>query len=447
MGFIRQPAVAGSFYPADPHQLAADLRRMLDSVAGPRQLPPKALIAPHAGYVYSGPIAATAYARLSEAHRDISRVILIGPAHRVAFAGIGVSTADAFRTPLGDIPLDGAAIAKALTSPGVVALDEAHREEHSLEVHLPFLQMLLDRFTLVPLVAGNAPDQMVADVLESLWGGRETLIVVSSDLSHYHDYDTASARDRATADAIAQLDASFDHYSACGRTPLGGLLSLAKRRGMRIETLDVRNSGDTAGPRDRVVGYGAWALHEASAQPDLPELLLSLARQAIERHLSDRQAPLSVPPLPELQEKGASFVTLHKDGHLRGCIGSPIAWRPLAEDVTENAVRAAFSDPRFPPVGADEMFRVKLSLSLLTPPEPMQFRDEADLLAQLRPGIDGLIIEDQGRHALFLPAVWAQLPDKGAFLTHLKSKASLPADHWSDSFRASRFVAEEYHEA
>lgn len=446
MGFIRQPAVAGTFYPADPHQLAADLRRMLNSVPGPRQPAPKALIAPHAGYVYSGPIAATAYARLREAHRDISRVVLIGPAHRVAFSGIGVSTADAFRTPLGDIPLDARLIAKALTCPGVAALDEAHRQEHSLEVHLPFLQMLLDRFTLVPLVAGDASDQLVADLLESLWGGPETLIVVSSDLSHYQDYDAASARDRATAEAIAQLDASFDHHSACGRTPLGGLLTLAKQRGLKIETLDVRNSGDTAGPRDRVVGYGAWALYEAGTQKALPDILLTLARQAIEQRLSDRQKPLAVPPLPELQEKGASFVTLHKDGHLRGCIGSPVAWRPLAEDVADNAVRAAFSDPRFPPMGADEMFRVKLSLSLLTPPEPMRFQDEEDLLAQLRPGIDGLIIEDQGHHALFLPAVWSQLPDAGDFLGRLKSKAGLPEGHWSSGFRASRFIAEEYHE-
>lgn len=447
MGFIRQPAVAGTFYSADPQQLAADLRRMLESVTGPRQRAPKAMIAPHAGYVYSGPIAATAYARLKEAHRDISRVVLIGPSHRVAFSGIGISTAEAFRTPLGDVPLDAVFIAEALSCPGVTALDEAHRQEHSLEVHLPFLQMLLDRFTLVPLVAGDASDEMVAEVLEALWGGPETLIVVSSDLSHYHDYEEASSRDHATAEAIAQLDASFDHRSACGRTPLGGLLKLAKKRGMRIETLDVRNSGDTAGPRDRVVGYGAWALYEPAPQKAVPDILLGLARQAIERRLSDRRPPLELPLLPELQENGASFVTLHKDGHLRGCIGSPVAWRPLAEDVADNAVRAAFSDPRFPPMGADEMFRVKLSLSLLTPPEPMSFTDEEDLLSQLRPGIDGLIIEEQGRHALFLPAVWEQLPEPEDFLRHLKHKAGLPADHWSSGFRASRFVAEEYHES
>ncbi len=447
MAFVRPPAVAGSFYPADPRLLAADVRRLLADAGGEAHPAPKALIAPHAGYIYSGPIAATAYAHLRDHGRDISRVVLIGPAHRVAFRGIGISTAQAFRTPLGDIPLDPLG-ADLLSIPGVVALDEAHREEHSLEVHLPFLQTLLDRFTLLPLIAGAAPDGLVADVLDAAWGGPETLIVISSDLSHYHDYDTAAERDRATADAIARLDPdSFDHYGACGRTPLGGLLTLARRRGMRIEPLDIRNSGDTAGTRDKVVGYGSWALYESRPDRTLPQTLLALARRAIERRLTDRHEPLPIPDLPRLHEKGACFVTLHRDGNLRGCIGSPVAWRSLGEDLIDNAARAAFSDPRFPPVGADEMFRVSLSVSVLSEPELMTFKDEDDLLSQLRPGVDGLVIEDRGHHALFLPAVWELLPDPDAFLGHLKAKAGLGANHWSDRFEASRFTATEYHEA
>lgn len=216
---------------------------------------------------------------------------------------------------------------------------------------------------------------------------------------------------------------------------------------MRIQPLDIRNSGDTAGPRDRVVGYGAWALYESRPELALPHRLLSLARRAIEHRLSDRAEPIELPDDPALQQKGACFVTLHRDGQLRGCIGSPTAWRSLGEDVTDNAVRAAFSDPRFPPVGADELFRVKLSLSLLSAPEPIRFTDETDLLAQLRPGTDGLIIEDRDRHALFLPAVWEQVSDPQAFLGHLKGKAGMSPDHWSDSFRAFRFTAEDHHEA
>jgi AmmeMemoRadiSam system protein B/AmmeMemoRadiSam system protein A len=447
MAFIRPPAVAGSFYPADPQMLAAHVRRLLAGAGWTSQPVPKALIAPHAGYVYSGPIAATAYAHLRNHEHEISRVVLIGPAHRVSFRGIGISTAEAFRTPLGDIPLDPQGTA-LLAIPGVVALDEAHREEHSLEVHLPFLQTLLDRFTLLPLIAGAAPDQLVADVLEAAWGGPETLIVISSDLSHYHDYHTATERDRATADAIARLDpSSFDHDGACGRTPLGGLLTLARRRGMRIEPLDIRNSGDTAGPRDRVVGYGSWALYDPRTNAELGQVLLGLARRAIERRLTDHHQPLPIPDLPALNESGACFVTLHRDGALRGCIGSPMAWRALAEDVIDNAARAAFSDPRFPPVGADEMFRVTVSVSLLSAPEPLEFADEADLLSQVRPGVDGLVIEDRDHHALFLPAVWDQLPDPAAFLGHLKTKAGLGTHHWSDRFQASRFTVTEYHEA
>lgn len=444
---VRDPAVAGSFYPADPTALDSELRRMLDSAPHEPSPAPKAIIAPHAGYIYSGPIAASAYARLDSVRDEISRVVLVGPAHRLAFRGIGVSTAQAFRTPLGLVPLDPAC-GRLTAFSGVVALDEAHRTEHSLEVHLPFLQTVLDHFTLVPLVVGMTSDEEVADLLELLWGGPETLIVISTDLSHYHDYKSATERDRQTAEAIQRFDPeSFDHHGACGRTPLGGLLTLARRRGMRIEALDIRNSGDTAGPRDRVVGYGAWALYESRPDPTLPQLLLGLARRAIERRLTDRPDPIELPDIPALQEKGASFVTLHRDGQLRGCIGSPTAWRSLAEDVTDNAVRAAFSDPRFPPVGADEMFRVKLSLSLLTAPEPIRFTDEEDLLSQLRPGIDGLIIEDRDRHALFLPAVWEQLPEPKDFLGHLKAKAGLNPHHWSDTFRALRFTAEEHHEA
>lgn len=209
---------------------------------------------------------------------------------------------------------------------------------------------------------------------------------------------------------------------------------------MRMEPLDRRKSGDTA-------GHGRWPLDESQSNASVPRVLLALARRAIERRLTDRHHPLPIPDMPELTERGACFVTLRRDGNLRGCIGSPVAWRSLAEDVIDNAARAAFSDPRFPSVGADEMFRVTLSVSLLSEPEPMDFTDEADLLAQLRPGVDGLVIEDRGHHALFLPAVWDQLPDAAALLGHLKAKAGLGTHHWSDRFQASRFTVTEYHEA
>lgn len=261
MLLVRQPAVADRFYPGDPRELT----RMLDAFLAdtqPHTPPPKAVIVPHAGYIYSGPIAATAYATLAPARGIVTRVILMGPSHRVPLRGLATSSADRFDTPLGAVPLDRAAINQALALPQVRSMDEAHALEHSLEVQLPFLQRVLADFSLVPFVVGDASPDAVAEVLELLWGGPETLIVISSDLSHYQDDRTARRLDAATSAAIESLrpdDIGYDQ--ACGRTPVNGLLTVAKRHGLQARTLDLRNSGDTAGSRDQVVGYGAYVFH------------------------------------------------------------------------------------------------------------------------------------------------------------------------------------------
>ncbi|RRQ20877.1 AmmeMemoRadiSam system protein B [Thiohalobacter thiocyanaticus] len=261
MSQIRQPAVAGMFYPDDPAVLRRQVRDLLAAAESPTEPPPKAIIAPHAGYVYSGPVAASVYGRLGRARDHIRRVVLLGPSHRVPFHGLAAPSSEAFRTPLGDIPVDTEAIAGLRDFPQVQVRDDAHALEHSLEVQLPFLQEVLGEFRLIPLVVGDASYAEVREVLDHLWGGEETLIVISSDLSHYHDYDTARALDRATSVAIEALAPErIDYDHACGRTPVGGLLQAARARGLHAHTLDLRNSGDTAGPRDRVVGYGAYAI-------------------------------------------------------------------------------------------------------------------------------------------------------------------------------------------
>ncbi len=258
---VRPAAVAGMFYPGSPAALAESVRACLGALdrAPAASAPPKAVIVPHAGYIYSGPIAGVAYARLAAGRRTIRRVVLLGPTHRVPVRGLALPTARAFATPLGDVEIDRRAALLALTLPQVQESDAAHALEHSLEVQLPFLQAVLDEFRIVPFAVGDATADEVADVIDRLWGGPETLIVVSSDLSHYHRYAEARAIDRGTADAILALAPALDHEQACGATPVNGLLLCARRRGLAPELLDLRNSGDTAGDRSRVVGYASFA--------------------------------------------------------------------------------------------------------------------------------------------------------------------------------------------
>ena len=261
MSRIRAAAVAGLFYPADAAQLHTDIQSMLASTELTGSAP-KALIVPHAGYIYSGPVAATAFAQLESVRSTVRRVILLGPCHRVPLRGLATSSADYFETPLGNVRIDRDAISLIAAMPQVEEFDLTHQQEHSLEVQLPFLQEGLDDFSLVPLVVGDTSAEEVSAVLERLWGGEETLVVISSDLSHYHDYNTARTMDSETCQAIEEMNPAAIHYDqACGRNPVNGLLLAAKKHGLHATTLDLRNSGDTAGDRSNVVGYGAWAFN------------------------------------------------------------------------------------------------------------------------------------------------------------------------------------------
>ncbi len=266
MSSIRPAAVAGTFYPGDPAALAAEVAAYLADAReqGADARVPKAIIAPHAGYMYSGPIAARVYARVAPFRDRISRVVLAGPAHRVHVRGAAVPDAEAFDSPLGSVALDRVALERLRRLPFVQLSSRAHAFEHSLEVHVPFLQSVLEAFTLVPVVVGDATPAQMAQLLEAVWGGDETLIVVSSDLSHYHPYEVARALDRHTVDRVLRLDSGLEPDEACGAAPINGLLELARRRAMTPELVDLRNSGDTAGGRDRVVGYAAFAFHEAA---------------------------------------------------------------------------------------------------------------------------------------------------------------------------------------
>ncbi len=258
---IREAAVAGLFYDADARRLSRHINNLMGAITVIPRARPKALIVPHAGYAYSGHTAAEAYQCLRPLRDLITRVVVLGPAHRVYLQGMAVPSVDAFGTPLGEVPLDRSSIASISDLPGVCVSDEAHREEHSLEVQLPFLQTVLARFSLVPIVVGDCAPDRVAAVVDSLWGGEETLIVISSDLSHFHGYEEAGILDARTCDRVVARDSGLTGEDACGARAINGFMRSRHSRQLAVELLDLCNSGDTAGEKSRVVGYGAFVLH------------------------------------------------------------------------------------------------------------------------------------------------------------------------------------------
>ncbi|WP_394757219.1 AmmeMemoRadiSam system protein B [Rhodoferax sp.] len=272
MDTVRPPAVAGAFYPGQASVLGHDVTTMLAQArprVGPGHPTPKALIVPHAGYLYSGATAGLAYAQLASGRASIRRVVLLGPAHRAPLRGLALPGVDAFATPLGRIEIDQDAVAALAPLPQVVVSRAAHALEHSLEVQLPFLQTALDDFKLLPLVVGDATPAQVAEVLEALWGGAESLIVISSDLSHFLPYDTAQAVDRDTVQNMIRLNSSLTHHQACGAAPVNGLLQAARQHHLQPELLGLCNSGDTAGDKNRVVGYAALAFRQELVDVEL----------------------------------------------------------------------------------------------------------------------------------------------------------------------------------
>ncbi|MBM3908213.1 MAG: AmmeMemoRadiSam system protein B [Gemmatimonadetes bacterium] len=457
MPTTRPPAVAGTFYPDAAAVLEREVGEMLAHPKGPALAgAPKALIVPHAGYIYSGPIAASAYARLAPLRGRVRRVVLLGPAHFVAVRGLALPKAEAFETPLGVIPLDTAMMARLDALPPVSRSVAAHAPEHSLEVQLPFLQRVLGDFLLVPLVVGDTDADEVAAVLEAAWGGDETLIVISSDLSHYLTDERARVADRRTVDDILSLR-EVGHRQACGATPVNGLLVAARRRGLQPVALDVRNSSQTAGDPDRVVGYASFAFVEAEEEADEPlvdetepsedekgAVLLHLARSAIGAELG--LGPRASADAAWLSAPGATFVTLTKKGKLCGCIGSIEPRRSLSADVEENAVASAFHDPRFRPLRRAEFETVRVEVSLLSPMEPIEFADERGAVASLRPHVDGIVFAYGRYRSVYLPQVWEQLSKPAEFLANLKEKAGLPATFWATGVQLSRFTVSKWHE-
>lgn len=444
---VHQPVVSGTFYPADAAALGRTVTGLLDAAPGVDAPSPKALILPHAGYRFSGAVAATAVKALGP---EIRRVVLLGPSHRHAFRGVAVPDVDAMATPLGEMPLDRAAIAGLLEHRDVHVVPEAFAAEHSIEVELPFLQTKLGALPIVPLVVGDVRQSRLAEILETLWGGNDTLIVISTDLTHFMTADQARTVDGLTAQKIELLEsAGLTAREACGHRPLAAFLDCARRRGLRLTRTALTHSGAVTGDEARVVGYGAWMAHEqdmARLNTGHRREAIRVARQAlISRARKGRAPAIDVTSFaPPLQSMAASFVTLTLEGRLRGCIGSLRAHRPLIEDVLLNAVKAGFEDPRFKPVTEEEIAAAEIEIAILSHPARMRFRDETDLLGQLRPGKDGLILRAGSKRGTFLPKVWESLETPEAFLNGLKVKAGLERDWWGPEASVERYVTEAF---
>jgi len=404
---------------------------------------PKAVIAPHAGYRYSGLTAGFAYHALAPRRGQVERVIVVGPAHRVRVAGVGLSTARAWATPFGPMEVDAGACCLLEELPGVVVADDAHAPEHSIEVHLPFVHEVFGNVPVVPLVVGRATIATVAKVLDAVWGGGETAIVVSSDLSHYLDEASARQRDRSTATAVLEgRAADIGPHEACGCLPIGGLLTAAVGHGLAPQLLDLRTSADTAGEPSRVVGYGSFALRPPPTLSDDDRAwLLDLAKRAIDHELRHGEPdPLADVDVPvTLRRPGATFVTLERDTELLGCIGSLDPRRPLWRDVARNARGAAFDDPRFAALAAGDLAGVSVEVSVLSPLQPLPAPSLEAVAASLRPGIDGLVLSAGGRRGTFLPDVWDKIPEPEAFVRELVRKARW-SEPWVDGAKAWRYT-------
>jgi AmmeMemoRadiSam system protein A len=455
---VREPAVAGLFYPKDPVQLSLMIDRLLAAAPTEPVGDLKAIVCPHAGYEFSGPTAAYAYKNLIGRHFDT--VIILGPSHYALFDGASVPAVDAYRTPLGLVPISPKARALAKISPCLSepccrverpawwpqsskpapdpGKDTPDTWEHSVEVEVPFLQKVLTNFSILPVVFGNVDPAQVAQAVATQLDDK-TLLVVSSDLSHYHPYDDAEVLDGRCVKAMCNLDiAAMETQEACGKLPILALLHLAQEKGWKAQLLDYRNSGDTSGDKSHgVVGYSAIAFYapapENYAAPER-KLLLNLARRTLtcvvtNPDLSGFEVNARGMP-PQLSETKACFVTLTENGELRGCIGHISPQEPLYQAVVDNARNAATRDPRFLPVQPGETGKIKIEISVLTEPKPLPFTSPEDLLAKLQPGKDGVVLKLDGRGATYLPQVWEQLPDKVEFLNHLSEKAGCAPGDW-----------------
>ena len=436
---IKYPAAAGTFYPNNALELKKQIEFFAQYCQNDYTYASRAVIVPHAGLIYSGRLA---YEGISLLDRNLKNLFIFAPAHRVGFEGLSLSGFELWQTPLGEIEVNQQINNELKEKFNAQFFDKAFEYEHSIEVQLPLIQSVFKNVKIIPLLAGSADYQVISQIIKYYYDDKENGFIISSDLSHFLTDEKAKKIDAVTADMIetGNID-NFQYEQACGALGIAGLVDFANKKNYSLIRIGMHNSGLTTGDKTRVVGYGSWFLYEGQTNEFIKKyyskLIIDICRQAIKSKFEPDIEEIKYPQI--FGRIGACFVTLEKNNNLRGCIGSVIARRPLINDIIMNAKNSAFNDPRFLPVQQNEISQLKIAVSILSEPKKMSFTDENDLLRQMRPNIDGIIIKDGIYQAVYLPSVWEQLPDKREFLETLKVKAGLNPDYFSDTFEAYRF--------
>ena len=433
----KRASAAGTFYPSEKHEL----EQLIESfrIKEPEYYS-RAVIIPHAGYVYSGKLAAKGIQQLK---KDAKNVFIFAPAHYERIFGCTVCDYDAFETPLGDIEVNKELNGEIAKFCDCNAGNFVFEKEHSIEVQLPLIKTFLPDAKIIPVLYGCENFKNLAETIENFYENEDNVFIISSDLSHFYPEKEAYKIDNYTAKLFEENNLNnFEQEQACGAVGICGLVEFAKKKNFSLIRAGLTNSAATTGDSSRVVGYGSWFLYEGEKNNYIKkyysDFVKKVCKDSILSGLQLGHADLNNYECV-FEEYGASFVTLELDGILRGCIGSIIAHRPLIQDLIKNAHAAAFSDPRFPALTLNEYNKISISISLLSKPERLEFDDEQELLNELVPAIDGLIIRDGNYQSVFLPDVWEQLPDKKEFLEQLKLKAGLPKDYFSESLEAFKF--------
>lgn len=437
---IKEPSVANTFYSGNP----AELKKQLDGFSkenGNRyEYKTRAVIVPHAGLIYSGQLA---YEGISQLDKSVKNIFIFAPSHRVPLGGLALTGYDEWKTPLGTIKINQEINSVLEEKFEAKIFDEAFAEEHSVEIEVPTIQHLFsDDVNIIPVLVGKVNPQKITDIISEYYDNKEFGFIISSDLSHFLDDKKAQKIDGETARMIESGDIHELRYDqACGAVGIYGLVEFANKKRFSLIRINLINSSLTSGNKSSVVGYGAWFLYEGSKNKFIKEYyseyLLKLCRNIILSKFN--KGTLYTAHAQVFNQLGACFVTLKKNNNLRGCIGSIIAHQSLINDIVQHSKDAAFHDPRFNPVEENEVDSLTIDISILSEPEKMSFKNEQDLLEQIVPFRDGIIIKDKYYQAVYLPSVWEDLPDKVMFLNSLKMKAGLPPEYFSETFEAYRF--------